>query len=54
MVDAERATDPLRELRGMGIGVAIDDFGAGYTSLSRLKTCRWLAGTAAAAGPARA
>jgi diguanylate cyclase (GGDEF)-like protein len=38
MVDPVRAAQTLRELRAVGVGVAIDDFGAGYTSLSFLKT----------------
>ncbi|WP_100501820.1 putative bifunctional diguanylate cyclase/phosphodiesterase, partial [Geodermatophilus chilensis] len=38
MVDPERAAETLRRLQAMGIGVSIDDFGAGYTSLSYLKS----------------
>ena len=38
MVDPERTAETLRRLRAIGVGVAIDDFGAGYTSLSYLKT----------------
>ncbi len=38
MVDPERAADTLRRLQAIGIGVSIDDFGAGYTSLSYLKS----------------
>ncbi|WNV75848.1 EAL domain-containing protein [Geodermatophilus sp. DSM 44513] len=37
-VDPERAAATLRALRAMGICVAVDDFGAGYTSLWLLKT----------------
>jgi EAL domain-containing protein (putative c-di-GMP-specific phosphodiesterase class I)/GGDEF domain-containing protein len=37
MEDAERTRALLGELRDGGIGVAIDDFGAGYSSLSYLK-----------------
>jgi diguanylate cyclase (GGDEF)-like protein/PAS domain S-box-containing protein len=37
MKDPERAIQTLCELRDMGIHVAIDDFGAGYSSLSYLK-----------------
>ena len=37
MVEPDRAVSALRELRRAGITVAIDDFGAGYTSLSYLK-----------------
>ena len=35
--DVYRATLMLRELRAMGLRVAIDDFGAGFTSLSFLR-----------------
>jgi EAL domain-containing protein (putative c-di-GMP-specific phosphodiesterase class I) len=35
--DVYGATLLLRELRGMGLRVAIDDFGAGYTSLAFLR-----------------
>jgi EAL domain-containing protein (putative c-di-GMP-specific phosphodiesterase class I) len=38
MVDPERTAETLRRLRAVGVRVAIDDFGAGYTSLSYLKT----------------
>ncbi len=38
MVDPSRAATTLSHLRAMGVAVAIDDFGAGYTSLSYLKT----------------
>ncbi len=38
MVDPERAAETLRRLQAIGIGVSIDDFGAGYTSLSYLKS----------------
>jgi EAL domain-containing protein (putative c-di-GMP-specific phosphodiesterase class I)/GGDEF domain-containing protein len=37
MEDADRTRALLGELRDGGIGVAIDDFGAGYSSLSYLK-----------------
>jgi diguanylate cyclase (GGDEF)-like protein/PAS domain S-box-containing protein len=33
----ERAVAVLQQLRGMGVKVSIDDFGAGYSSLSHLK-----------------
>jgi len=33
----ERALAALQDLRGMGVKVSIDDFGAGYSSLSNLK-----------------
>jgi EAL domain-containing protein (putative c-di-GMP-specific phosphodiesterase class I) len=35
--DAETANDAVRELAGYGVGIAVDDFGIGYTSLSRLR-----------------
>ncbi len=38
MVDPVRAGDTLRRLQVMGVSVSIDDFGAGYTSLSYLKS----------------
>lgn len=38
MVDPVRAAETLRRLQAIGIGVSIDDFGAGYTSLSYLKS----------------
>ena len=38
MVDPVRAAETLRRLRTMGVAVSIDDFGAGYTSLSYLKS----------------
>lgn len=37
MEDAERTRQLFGELRGLGVSVAIDDFGAGYSSLSYLK-----------------
>ncbi|OJU11804.1 MAG: hypothetical protein BGN86_12240, partial [Caulobacterales bacterium 68-7] len=37
MADAERTREVFRELRAMGVSLAIDDFGAGYSSLSYLK-----------------
>ena len=37
MQDAERTREVLGQLRSLGVGVAIDDFGAGYSSLSYLK-----------------
>ena len=36
--DAEAAARTVVELTGLGVGVAIDDFGIGYTSLSQLRT----------------
>ena len=38
MVDPLRAAETLRRLRVLGVAVSIDDFGAGYTSLSYLKS----------------
>ncbi|MBF0554388.1 MAG: EAL domain-containing protein [Nitrospirae bacterium] len=37
MDDAEKAIKILREIKNMGIHIAIDDFGMGYSSLSYLK-----------------
>jgi diguanylate cyclase (GGDEF)-like protein/PAS domain S-box-containing protein len=36
--EPERIGPLLRELRGLGLQLAIDDFGAGYSSLSRLRS----------------
>ncbi len=38
MTEQTRAARLLRELSELGIQISIDDFGAGYTSLSQLKT----------------
>lgn len=38
MQPEEDVTDPLRELRELGISVSIDDFGTGNSSLSRLRS----------------
>ena len=38
MTDPQRVQAIVEQLRGMGVAVAIDDFGAGFTSLSYLKT----------------
>jgi EAL domain-containing protein (putative c-di-GMP-specific phosphodiesterase class I) len=38
MADPQRVKDIVERLHSMGVPVAIDDFGAGYTSLSYLKT----------------
>ncbi len=38
MSEPARAKEILERLSGMGIRISIDDFGAGYTSLSQLKT----------------
>jgi diguanylate cyclase len=37
MLDPERASRILRQLHELGVRIAIDDFGAGYTSLAQLK-----------------
>ncbi len=37
MADVERSERVLRELSELGIGVAVDDFGLGYSSLARLR-----------------
>jgi EAL domain-containing protein (putative c-di-GMP-specific phosphodiesterase class I)/GGDEF domain-containing protein len=37
MVDAERTSALFSQLRAMGVSMAIDDFGSGYSSLSYLK-----------------
>ncbi|SDT32519.1 putative bifunctional diguanylate cyclase/phosphodiesterase [Pseudomonas prosekii] len=37
MLDSYAARTILRQLHGMGIHIAIDDFGVGYTSLAQLK-----------------
>jgi EAL domain-containing protein (putative c-di-GMP-specific phosphodiesterase class I) len=38
MEDVVAAWSSLRQLKGMGIQLAIDDFGVGYSSLSHLKS----------------
>jgi diguanylate cyclase (GGDEF)-like protein len=38
MIEPERAERVLRELAALGIRISLDDFGAGYTSLSQLRT----------------
>jgi diguanylate cyclase (GGDEF)-like protein len=38
MTEPQRARQLLEELSAQGIGIAIDDFGAGYTSLGQLKS----------------
>ena len=37
MRDPERSLETLRALKALGVGLAIDDFGVGYSSLSQLK-----------------
>jgi EAL domain-containing protein (putative c-di-GMP-specific phosphodiesterase class I) len=37
MKDVTASTDVLKRLRGLGVRLAIDDFGTAYSSLSRLK-----------------
>jgi len=36
MTNAEQSAATLRELRGLGVGISVDDFGVGYSSLSQL------------------
>ncbi len=38
MADPERAMDVLTRLAGLGVRLAVDDFGSGYSSLAYLKT----------------
>ena len=38
MAEPERARDTLKLLHGMGIGLSIDDYGSGYSSLSYLRS----------------
>jgi EAL domain-containing protein (putative c-di-GMP-specific phosphodiesterase class I) len=38
MEDVEKAKATLAHLRGLGFGLALDDFGSGYSSISMLKT----------------
>jgi diguanylate cyclase (GGDEF)-like protein len=38
MRDATRASERLGEVRALGVRIAIDDFGAGYSSMSRLRS----------------
>jgi diguanylate cyclase (GGDEF)-like protein len=37
MLDPEQACETMRELKAMGVSLAIDDFGSGYSSLAYLK-----------------
>ncbi len=37
MLDPDSAVDALRRVRELGVEVAVDDFGTGFSSLSRLK-----------------
>ena len=38
MADTDRAMDVLARLSALGVGLAVDDFGSGYSSLAYLKT----------------
>ncbi len=38
MAEPERAMGVLARLSGLGVGLAVDDFGSGYSSLAYLKT----------------
>jgi EAL domain-containing protein (putative c-di-GMP-specific phosphodiesterase class I) len=38
MLDPDKATRFLNQLHGLGVRIALDDFGAGYTSLAQFKT----------------
>ena len=38
VVDVERATQTLTQIRALGVRVAVDDFGVGYSSLNYLRT----------------
>jgi diguanylate cyclase (GGDEF)-like protein len=38
LADAERCVSVLEGLRGLGVGLSLDDFGTGHASLSRLAT----------------
>jgi EAL domain-containing protein (putative c-di-GMP-specific phosphodiesterase class I) len=38
MQEPDRARDTLKSLHGMGIGLSIDDYGSGYSSLSYLRS----------------
>jgi diguanylate cyclase (GGDEF)-like protein len=40
VADPERTLDVLERLRSLGVGVALDDFGAGQSSLAHLKSLR--------------
>jgi EAL domain-containing protein (putative c-di-GMP-specific phosphodiesterase class I) len=38
MADPDKAIEVLTRLHALGVAVALDDFGAGYTSLAQLRT----------------
>jgi diguanylate cyclase (GGDEF)-like protein len=40
MADPERTVDVLARLRELGVGISLDDFGAGHSSLAHLKQLR--------------
>lgn len=37
MADQDRAVDTIARLRGLGVGVSIDDYGTGYSSIAYLR-----------------
>ena len=37
LFDADKAIDRLRELKSLGVEIAVDDFGTGYSSLEYLR-----------------
>lgn len=38
IADTARASEHLAEIRALGVGVSVDDFGTGFTSISQLRT----------------
>lgn len=42
IADITRTIDVLERLRQMGVKLAIDDYGTGFSSLSYLKSYRWI------------
>ena len=41
MGDAEKSRNILSQLKALGVGLSIDDFGAGYSSLGRYARIQW-------------